>query len=77
MKPSDVSWLHMCVVLRQLARNCLHCCEPIHSYTSHLEMLRHMVYTLFWLMLIVYHAVISYQKLSVLALIADKLPFML
>ena len=28
-----------------IARNSLHCCKPLHSYTSHLEMLRQMVYT--------------------------------
>ena len=36
----------MSIVLWQFARNCLHCCKPFHSYTSHLEMLRHMVYIL-------------------------------
>ena len=37
----------MSVVLRQFERNCLLCCKLFHSYTSHLEMLRHMVYTPF------------------------------
>ena len=76
----------MSIVLWQFARNCLHCCKPFHSYTSHLEMLRHMVCTPFWLVLMGYQAVISYQKFSVPLLslfmqkkIADfsKLPFML
>ena len=76
----------MSLVLWQFARNCLHCCKPFHSYTSLLEMLRHMVCTSFWLVLMVYQAVISYQKFSVPLLslfmqkkIADfsKLPFML
>ena len=78
----------MSIVLRPIARICLHCCKPFHSYTSHLEMLRHMLYTLFWLVLMVYQAVISNQEvLSARALsnlflqkmIAyfSKLPFML
>ena len=44
----------------KFAMNCLHCCKLFHSYTSHLEMLRHMVYTPFWLVLMVYQADISY-----------------
>ena len=55
----------MSVVLRQFSRNYLHCCKPFHVYTSHLEMLRLMVYTFFRLVLLVYLAVISCQKFSV------------
>ena len=74
----------MSVVLRQLARKCLHCFKPFHSYPNHLEMLRHTVHTPFWLVLMEYQAIISYQKFSVTLLfmqkkIADfsKLPLML
>ena len=44
VKPSDTRWLSH---ERQFAGNCLHCCKHFHSYTSHQEMLRHMVYTPF------------------------------
>ena len=66
MKPSALGGCHMNVMLRQFARNCLHCCKPFNSYTSHLDMLR---YTPFWLVLLLYQAVISYQDLSALALL--------
>ena len=69
--PSWRSWslvtqggCRMSVVLRQFARNWLHCFKLFHSYTSHLELLRHMIYTPFWLVLMVYQAV-SYQKFTV------------
>ena len=86
MMPSDTRWLsHECC--GKFARNYLHCCKPFYSYMSYLEMLRHMVHTPFWLVLMVYQAVISSEVLSALALlnlfmqkkIADfsKLPFML
>ena len=55
----------MSVVLRQFARDSLHCSKSFHSYTSHLEMLRHMVYTPFCLDLMVYQAVIFYLMFSV------------
>ena len=65
VKPSDTRWLSHERCVRQFARNCLHCCKPFHSCTSNLEVLRHMEHAPFWLVLIVYQAVISYQKFSV------------
>ena len=46
----------MSLELRQFARNCLHCYKTFHSY-SHLDLQRYMVYTPFWLVLMVYQAV--------------------
>ena len=65
VKPFYTRWLSHEHCVRQFARNCLHCCKPFHSYMSHQEMLRHMVYIPFWLLLMVYQAVILYQKFSV------------
>ena len=61
VKPSDTSWLLHERCVRKFAKNCLHCCKPFHSYTSHLAMPRHMVYTPFGLVLMVYQAVLSHQ----------------
>ena len=47
----------MSLELRQFARNCLHCCKTFHTFNSHLDMQRYMVYTPFWLVLMVYQAV--------------------
>ena len=65
VKPSDTGWLSHERCVRQFTRNCLHCGKPFHSYKSHLEMLRHMIYTPFELVLMVHQAVTSYQKFSV------------
>ena len=47
----------MSVELGQYAGNCLHCCKTFHTYNSHLDMQRYMVYTPFWLELMVYQKV--------------------
>ena len=62
VKPSETRWLLHERCVRQFARNCLHSCKSFHSYTSHLEMLRHMIYTPFWLVLMVHQAAISYRS---------------
>ena len=88
MKPSDTRWLSHEHCVKAICKELPPLLQTLSQFTSYLEMLRHMIHTPFWLVLMVYHAVIAYQmSLSALALlnlfiqkkIADfsKLPVML
>ncbi len=77
VKPSYTRWKRMSVVLG----NCMELplfCKPFHIYMSHLEILRHIVYTPFWLVLDLLSEVLS--ALAFLNICLQKkmpLPFML
>ena len=47
VKPSDTRWLSPERCVKGICNELPPLCKPIHSYTSHLEMLSHMVYTPF------------------------------
>ena len=81
VKPSDTRWLSHERCVKAICKELLPLLQTLSQYTSHLPMLRQMVYTPFWLVLMVYQVLsaLSLLNLFMQKKIADfsKLPFML